>query len=308
MVSVRPAGVDATMQRVSEDLRQIRLVQEALATLAGGSVGPDGVTMPSAYISIPPTKLERLALPAGETVFDFEDGTGRHESGEVLVQFKSLQMLRSELGESAAIRSVYAFSDIPALIQLNEDPQFATLDSCSYYNLGSQDIQRITLRCGVPAEIEMLLATRSDAFFFTPSPVTSHAERVGEVVDPGASFVDLPVQPVGLALKFGQSRFAAAPMHTISFGRVSIGVRNVSGRRTGADAGAEIDLRLLARSGHEDLTLEPFRVVDEVLGVPDGQAAEFEVSRPSHFLKIQVRSATAGSRAAAALNMTAING
>jgi len=277
----------------------VKRQNELLASLVGGEGStelPENVIpTPVKYSTIPPDKdTSRLAVPAGKTTIDFEEGIVEHETEGVILDDDDVTTIRDMsrgLDElSATLRSMFVLADVPVQVRVGGSTNtWHEIDSCNYYPLPAQEFTEIELYSGsVPYSFELKASTRSDPI--DVSGVTVHATRDGEkAAGVHDSYTPVVWQPEGLTDRVGDFSNAMGGVHAISFARNTFVIENTSGN------GNPIDVQLLGKQLHGGT----FREITEITGIADGDHHIIDVSQTWHVFLVKIKNQTAGATVSA---------
>jgi hypothetical protein len=276
-----PDDIEGMNRRLDEigNLLQSQLAQEGVTQLDPAGYNPT----PFEYATLPQDG-GHMALPYGETTFDFENGVVTNEHAGEMYEIRSFEEMSKGLdSDIQSLRSIYIYGDVVGKIKLDDGDWFQ-FDSCQYVPIKSQGFKRVSVTCSIPWNVYGVASTRAQAFTETDS-ISLHMTRQGEL-DLGQhdTWQTVPHVPHGLKHDYGME-YAKGGLHMISLPRKTFTIENNSGN------GNAIDVRVLGAATHE----RNFHEITRTTGLADGDHHIFHVEQSHHIMIVQVRNSTDGN-------------
>lgn len=230
----------------------------------------------------------KIALPAGTTTFDFDEGVIEHESDSTLsIALEGFDGLSWETDvEIESLRSLFVVADVNARIQIGSGgtSDWFRLESCQYTPVRSQQFEVFRVDADRPYTLFGVASTRSKPFT-NPDSVGATMAREA-VLSSGTydSFTNLEWVPSGLDQKHGDP-----VLETEGRSKATVTIENTSGN------GNSIDVQL---QGAATDSLN-WHTLDKSATVGDGNHHVFHVEQSHHAIRSQVTNSTAGNSVSA---------
>lgn len=293
----RTTSVDDKLARV------IQLLESQMAT--------DGVTetittvnpTPFEYATVPNgPDLERLTVPFGETVLDFDQGKVTNENEGKIADLRDFEDMSQGIDADVQnLRSLWLYADAPTQVRLDTGEWFSA-DPGIMHPFVSQGFKRVTLEAPTSFEVYAVASTRKEPFTDSDSVRTHIARRTDARLTSAApdSYEAVEWAPDRAFLLDGPlgewtQTYGAHPVYTAPCDSVTVQVENTSSNAN------DLDARILAadtdyQAGESEIDWESdWYTIAETTNLSQGDHHVFSIDQTHRWLQVEYRNSTNGN-------------